>query len=105
MIFKLQSGNCCLQCSEGHNSKTIKPELWFLHSAYCFMMIYICVKFHKKNHEWFSSYRAETVIYNVQKGITPKLYKPRGPKLNSFELFNMPVMVTSNFDDDSIKNE
>ena len=33
----------------GITPKLYKPELWFLHSAYFFMMFYICVKFHKKS--------------------------------------------------------
>ena len=27
--------------------KLYNPELWFLHSAYCVMMFYICVKIHQ----------------------------------------------------------
>ena len=46
--------------------KLYKPELWFLHSAYCLMLFYICVKFHQNTIN---------SICNVQSSITPKLYK------------------------------
>ena len=101
--IKLQSGNCCLQCSKGYNSKIMQARVIVLALCVLFRdVLYLC-KFYKNNHEWFSSYRAKTAIYNVQREITPTLYKPRGPKPN-FRAF-MPVLVTSNFDDDSIKNE
>ena len=82
--YRVETVICNVQM--GIAPKLYQPELWFLHSAYCLMMFYICVKFRIKNHESFSSYRAETVIYNVQRGITPKLYKPKGTKSNSSEL-------------------
>ena len=43
-------------------------------------------------------------IFVTQGQITPKWVVWFGPKSNSTKFF-MPVLVTSNFDDDSIKNE
>ena len=43
-------------------------------------------------------------IFVIQGQVTPKWVVWSGPKPNSSELL-MPVLVTSNFDDDSIKNE
>lgn len=38
-------------------------ELWFLYSAQCIIMIYICIKIRKKeNIEQFSNYKADTNI-------------------------------------------
>ena len=42
-------------------------------------------------------------IFVIQGQVTPKLVVWSGPKSNSSELY-MPALVTSNFDDDSIKN-
>ena len=39
--------NCFLQSSKGHNSKSIKQELWFLRSARLLMLVNICMKFHE----------------------------------------------------------
>ena len=35
--------------SKGNNSVKIFEELWSLFSAYCLMMLYICIKFHENN--------------------------------------------------------
>ena len=78
-------------------------------------VLYLC-KVSSKNHEWFSNYRAETVIYNVQRGITPKLYKiihSRAtnsaisvriwPKLELIQDF-MHVLVICKFKEDQINS-
>ena len=44
------------------------PELWFLCSAHCLMVLYICVKFHvnistQNGHE----YMVEMAMFNVQR--------------------------------------
>ena len=43
-------------------------------------------------------------IFIIQGQVTPKWVVRSGPKIKLFRAF-MPVLVTSNFDDDSIKNE
>ena len=46
--------------------------------AFCILsrdVLYLC-KVSLKYHKRYSRYRAETVVCNVQRGITPKLYKP-----------------------------
>ena len=55
--------------------KLYKPELWFLHSAYCLMMFYICVKFHQNIINGIQV-TEQKLVCNVQRDITPKLYKP-----------------------------
>ena len=76
MVFKLQSGNCYLQCSKGHSSKIIQARAMVL--ALCILchdVLYLC-KVSSKYRKWYSSYSVETVVCNVKRGITPKLYKP-----------------------------
>ena len=34
-----------MQCSKGNNSKSRQSELWFMCSALCLMVLFICVKF------------------------------------------------------------
>ena len=43
-------------------------------------------------------------IFVIQGQVTPKLVVWSGPKIKLVRAF-MPVLVTSNFDDDSIENE
>ena len=76
MVFELQSENCYLQCSKGHSSKIIQPRAMVL--ALCILchdVLYLC-KNSSTYHKWYSSYSVETVVCNVKRGITPKLYKP-----------------------------
>ena len=39
--------NCFLRCSKGRNLKSINTRLQFLHSAFCPMLVNICIKFHE----------------------------------------------------------
>ena len=44
--YRAETVVCNVQ--RGKTPKLYKLELWFLHSAYCYMMFYICVKFHEQ---------------------------------------------------------
>ena len=63
----------------------------------------------KFDHDWPSGFRDIQVqkceIFVIQGQVTPKLVVWFRPKSNSTEQNFNPVLVTSNIDDDSIKNE
>ena len=56
------------------------PELWFLCSACCLMVLYIYEKFHNNISKGFNlqsehEYLVEMAMFNVQRAITPKVGK------------------------------
>ena len=77
--FCLRNGY--LQSSKGHNSVSIKQELWFLRSARRLMLVNICMKFHEGilNGFWDTErtrpYR-KIYYFQFQRAITPKKHNP-----------------------------
>ena len=58
--------------------KVGNPELWFMCSAHCLMMLYIHVSFHENISNTFNlqsghEYMVEIAIFNVQRAIIPDL--------------------------------
>ena len=59
--------------------KVSKPELRFMCSARCLIVLYICVKFHENilngvfNLQSGHGHMVEKVMFNVQRAITPKV--------------------------------
>ena len=45
------------------NPKVDKLELWFLCSALCLMVFYICERFHEISHKRFSTYREDMIAW------------------------------------------
>ena len=56
---QVRGRNGYVQCSQGNNSKSSKPKLWFMCSACHHIMLYICVKFRENISEGVS-YGADT---------------------------------------------
>ena len=46
-LVQLYMVEMTVQCSKGNNSKSRQSELRFMYSAFCLIMLYICVKFHE----------------------------------------------------------
>ena len=81
-VFKLQNGHKYMveiTTYNVHRVITLKAgiqELWFLCSADCFVLLYICTKFHENICIFMSQSRHKYMtIYNVEKAITPQVGK------------------------------
>ena len=75
MVFKLQMKHdqvydqiTIYHVQRAVTLKVSKPQLWFLCSVCCPMMVNISVKFSERNLSYFMT---KITIYNIQRAITP----------------------------------
>ena len=76
-VFQVTKRKLLFSMFKGHKSKIIKARVMIL--ALCMLsneVLYLC-KVSSKYNKWYSTYTVETVVLDVQRGITPELYVMR----------------------------